>query len=466
MESQISQTEPGVPHLPLASIALEPLLTRDYESRPTLFYDRLRAKHGPVAPVDVLGVPVWLVIGYPQMLEIMRDTRGIWSRRLDSWRARVEGRVPHDWPLMPAFEIDATVSKDGAELARLRGAWSAALRPFQERGRPQAKALEQAIAQYCDDLITLMTEGGAKTGLADLSAQYSRPLSLMIAGRLLGFEGQLTENFVMDIWRALDGGPDAAEAMARTTANITEVCAAKMANPGEDVPSYMLAALPDIGLDQLQREIHMMFGLLADHTGTLILNTALEVIIGDSGARDSVSAGMIQEAVNRAAISSPPMANLLFRFPKVDVRVGRYLINAGDPVMVSPAGAHGDPAFTASLSPDSIYSSRAHLTYGAGPHSCLGRDLVTVIATIAVGRLFERFSALRLALPPDQLPWRSSPLMRSLRALPINYEVAPRPTGGRTWATTAPAARPGAAAEQEAPLSLARRIVRALTGKS
>ncbi|MEV7802887.1 hypothetical protein AB0O28_08055 [Microbispora sp. NPDC088329] len=49
-------------------------------------------------------------------------------------------------------------------------------------------------------------------------------------------------------------------------------------------------------------------------------------------------------------------------------------------------------------------------------------------------RLLERFSALKLALPPDQLPWRPSLLMRALRSLPVQYEVrqgfVPRPGHG------------------------------------
>src|SRR5690606_6041853 len=69
----------------------------------------------------------------------------------------------------------------------------------------------------------------------------------------------------------------------------------------------------------------------------------------------------------------------------------------------------------------------AHLAWGAGPHACLGRELATTITTIAVERLFDRFSGLRLALPADQLPWRSSPMIRGLRALPVKYELAEEP---------------------------------------
>ena len=39
---------------PLSSMPVEPLLTRDYDADPALVHDHLRAKYGPVAPVDLL----------------------------------------------------------------------------------------------------------------------------------------------------------------------------------------------------------------------------------------------------------------------------------------------------------------------------------------------------------------------------------------------------------------------------
>ncbi|MFF0525100.1 cytochrome [Actinomadura nitritigenes] len=424
MEPQIPQAEAAPAHPPLESLAVQPLLNRDYETRPAVFYERLRAEYGPVAPVDVLGAPVWLVIGYPQTLEILRDSRGVWSRRLDSWRAYREGAVPADWPLLPVVESDNCGFRDGADSTRLRSAWSEGLRPFQDRTRPEAKALEEAVRRYADELIDVLAENGGRTGYADLAAQYARPLPLMVVGRLLGTGADEDDGLIVDLWRVLDAGPDAHEASTRLLARMAGVCAARAASPGQDLPSYMLAAVPDLTAEELTGEMAMMTGLVGDVTGTLICNTITEVLIGETGARDSLSAGMIQEAINRASTANPPMANLAFRWPRSDVRVGRFQIAAGDPVMVSPAAAHLDPAFTGNAAPDSIYSSRAHLAWSAGPHACLGRDLATTVTTIAVERLFERFAGLRLALPPDQLAWRSSPLIRGLRSLPVDYELA------------------------------------------
>ncbi|MGH3390511.1 MAG: hypothetical protein ACRDOO_16715 [Actinomadura sp.] len=195
---------------PLDSMPVEPLLTRDFEIRPEVVYERLRERHGPVAPIDLLGVRTWLALGYPQVLEILRNDTGIWSKRLDDWRDRTEGRVPPGWPLSPALEVNHVIFQEGERLADLRGAWRAALRPYQDRTQPQAKQLEAVVATCADDLVTLMSEGGGRTGWADLSAQYTRPLPLMVVNHLLGFENSQGDDALMDMWRVLDAGPDSA----------------------------------------------------------------------------------------------------------------------------------------------------------------------------------------------------------------------------------------------------------------
>ncbi|WP_344938035.1 cytochrome P450 [Sphaerisporangium flaviroseum] len=409
------------PYVPLSSISVEPLLGGDYDSDPGLVYKRLRTKYGPVAPVDLLGVPVWLVLGYTEVLQVLQNQGGIWNKHLRYWRARAEGRISPAWPLTPIFESDNSAFHDGAQLRRLRHAWTAGLAPFQDPTRPQAQALERAIEQYADDLITLLAEGGGN-GWADLSAQYARPLPLMVSNRLLGFESIQGDDVLMDVWRVLDAGPDATAASQRLIAAVTDLALTKMRHPGDDLPSYMLAAVPGLSVEELSREILMLPGLIGDFTGSLICNTLVEVM-GNPDARATLSQG-IEEVVNRVALANSPMANLTFRFPAVDVQLGRFVIAAGDPVMLSIAGAHADPQFGGALDPQAMRSTRAHLAWGAGPHSCLGRQLAMRVTTIAVSRLFERFSRVRLAMPPDQLPWRSSPMARTLRSLPVQFELA------------------------------------------
>ncbi|MBK3625086.1 cytochrome P450 [Streptomyces asoensis] len=408
----------------LEALAPQPLLTRDYETRPSLVYERLRQRHGAVAPVDLLGVPAWLVLGYRESLEVLQNDAG-WPKGLENWRARSEGRVPADWPLAPSLEVNHVLIQGGPDYRPLRTAWDAALKPFQDPRHAQAKRLKTAVTAYADELISLVGRAGG-TGWADLSAQFARPLPLMVASHLLGFPGSQGDDALMDMWRVLDAGPDAEPALERLLAALAELGAGKRDKPGEDFPSYLLAAHPDLSLDQLARELFMLLGMTSDHVGILISNTVVEVISGEGGVRASLSAGMVRESMNRVVMRKPPLVNFVPRFAAEDTPLGNYTIRAGDPVWVSSAAAHADPLFAGAVE-SATTSTRAHLAWGAGPRQCPARELASTVAAVGVGRLFERFTHLDLALPVDQLPWRSSPFMRGLRSLPVRYELAATP---------------------------------------
>ncbi|MFF0160726.1 cytochrome P450 [Streptomyces sp. NPDC005263] len=439
MGSQLSDGS-AARHEPLEAMSLEPLMTRDYETRPALVYERLRRTHGPVAPVDLLGVPVWLVLGYKESLEVLQNDSA-WPKGLENWRARREGRLPEDWPLAPSLDVNHILIQGGADYPSLRGAWDAALRPFQDPRQPQARQLRAKVARDADELITLFSQGG-RSGWADLSAQFSRPLPLMVASHLLGFPGSQHDDVLMDMWRVLDAGPDAGPALERLLAALAELGAWKMKEPGEDFPSYLLAAHPGLGVEELSRELMMLLGMTSDHVGILISNAVVEVISGNGSARDSLSAGMIRETMNRVVMQKPPLVNFVPRFPLTDTRLGDYTIAAGDPVWVSVGAAHADPAFSEGVCPARTISTRAHLAWGAGPRQCPARELATTTASIGVSRLLERLSGLELSLPVDQLPWRSSPFMRGLRSLPVRYTLADTPARPETEAAGTPVVPP------------------------
>lgn len=430
----------------LEEMSPEPLLTRDYERHPALVYERLRQAHGPVAPVDLLGVPAWLVLGYRESLQVLQDNDG-WPKGLENWRARSEGRVPSDWPLGPSLEVNHILIQGGSAYPALRTAWDAALRPFQDPRSPQAVRLKAAVSSYADELITLIGEGG-RTGVTDLSAQFSRPLPLMVASHLLGFPGSQGDDALMDMWRILDAGPDAEAALERLLKTLSELAAAKTREPGDDFPSYLLATHPELSQDELARELFMLLGMTSDHVGILISNTVVDVISGEGGVRATLSAGMVKESINRVVMRKPPLVNFVPRFAAEDTPLGNHVIHAGEPVWVSPAAAHADPLFAERMASDSTLSSRAHLSWGAGPRQCPARELASTVAAVGVTRLTERFSHLTLALPADQLPWRSSPFMRGLRSLPTRYRLASQPgppaesRDGRKESASAPAPAP------------------------
>jgi len=441
---------PGIRALPAA--LLTPLLTRDFDVRAAT-YESLRAAHGPVAPIDLLGVPCWFVLGYAEVLEVLRNDTGVWSKRLEDWRGYTQGTVPADWPLLPAFRAGGVPFAEGREHSELRAAWSAALRPFQDRSQGAARRLEARVRRQADELISLLGERGAE-GNADLVDEYARPLMLMAVDLLAGF-GEVGDEVMRDIRSLLDGGPQTAEASARLLDLCGRVCADRRRAPEEDFPSRLIAAWPECTDEQAATAVMHLVSMLGELTTALICGTLLEVLYQETA---DTTTGMIRETVNRAAMVHPPYANLTFRFALADTVLGGTVIAAGDPVMLSVAAAHTDPSFAGAHDPSSVFSSRAHLAWGAGAHQCPGGPLATTLATIAVERLQEQMAWLEPTLPPDRLPWRSSVLMRGLRSLPVRYGLrSPSPVPPSPERRSAPAESGGAGSGR-----MLRRLVRIL----
>ncbi|MEU6146134.1 cytochrome [Streptomyces sp. NPDC047081] len=425
----------------LESLPVQPLLTSEFDADPGAVYGRLRRQYGPVAPVGLMGVPVWLVLDYREVLEVLRN-ESQWRRDIRYWRARAEGRLPHDWPLLAGYEVRQTMFMDEEEHRAARGTLHSALRPFQEARSPQGWELRAAVASYADELVGVLAAESGTAGFADLGAQYTRPLLLMVTTKLFGCPVELGDELVMDLWRMLDGGPDAGPATGRALAAMTRLAAHRRARPGDDLTSYMLLTDPKLTDEQLGRELFMNAVYLNDITGNMVMNTLLEVLRGNATVRRSLSAGQLGETVNRAALANPPVANMCFRFAARDVRLGNFWVRAGDAVSPSAAAAHQDLlAIGSSPMVGSAVSTRAHLGWGAGPHQCpsAARELGGMIVATAVGRVFEHFGRAELTLPPDQLPWRAGPVVRGLKLLPVRYELSgPPPTVPRPQDAAAP----------------------------
>jgi cytochrome P450 len=105
------------------------------------------------------------------------------------------------------------------------------------------------------------------------------------------------------------------------------------------------------------------------------------------------------------------------------VPIGGAVIAAGEPVLVSYAGACRDPEqFPV---PDRLDLRRAdsggHLAFSHGLHYCLGAPLARAEGQIAISALLGSCHDLALAVEPGELSWRRSRLVRSLRRLPVTF---------------------------------------------
>jgi hypothetical protein len=68
---------------------------------------------------------------------------------------------------------------------------------------------------------------------------------------------------------------------------------------------------------------------------------------------------------------------------------------------------------------DVTREDNAHLAFGHGVHFCLSAPLARQEARIAFATRLRRFPGIALAIPPEQVRWRSSGLLGGPVSLPV-----------------------------------------------
>ena len=110
------------------------------------------------------------------------------------------------------------------------------------------------------------------------------------------------------------------------------------------------------------------------------------------------------------------------RWTRVDVAVGGVTIPAGDLVLLAMQSANLDRrVFDDPGVFDVTRQGNPDLTFGHGPHYCLGAPLARIELQVVFGTLFKRFPGLQLAVPAEELRIRSDRLIRGLVELPVTW---------------------------------------------
>jgi cytochrome P450 len=107
------------------------------------------------------------------------------------------------------------------------------------------------------------------------------------------------------------------------------------------------------------------------------------------------------------------------RVAKEDVVLDGKTIRRGQFVYLMLGAANRDPARFPD--PDRLDITRKdnhHLSFGQGPHFCLGAPLARLEAQLAFGTLLKRFSTISLAA--DRLDYRETFNLHGLQSLPIH----------------------------------------------
>lgn len=105
-----------------------------------------------------------------------------------------------------------------------------------------------------------------------------------------------------------------------------------------------------------------------------------------------------------------------------DVDVGGHQVKAGDGVIAAINVANLDPErFAAGPALDITNDARHHLAFGYGPHQCLGQALARVELEEAYRAVVRRVPTLRVAVPFDEIRFKSDMAVYGVHELPVDW---------------------------------------------
>ncbi|WP_165990152.1 cytochrome P450 [Streptomyces sp. YIM 98790] len=415
--------------------APEPLYTEEFAADPGAVYARLR-KHGPAAPVELApGVRATMVTGYAEALYVLRSPE-LFVKDSRRWPELRDGTVPPAGPvaLTLAHKPHCYLS-DGQEHLRLRQTISDALDGVDSA--TLRSVVEEVAGGLADALRRQAWDGPAggpgdgHGGRADLLADYAVPLCALVFNRISGcppaHAERLQEAATTLAVAYRSGDPAAArDAWQDLLAATRELVAHKRRHPGDDLLSRMADHPAGLTDSELAHQYLLVASFAVPPQHNLIV-AVLRLLLAGDGFGGDLSGGSlpVEDAIDEVLWTHPPLANRGVYFPVRDTLLGDTVLPAWRPVVVSFAAANADLA----PDPERRRGSRAHLAWGAGPHTCPARGHARLIATVAVETLLDRLPDLRPAVPAEELRWLPGPFFRALQALPVTgIPPAPAPT--------------------------------------
>ncbi|GAA0359424.1 cytochrome P450 [Actinoallomurus spadix] len=386
-----------------AHSGLLPLHGPEFATDPAGTYAALR-RHGSAAPVELApGVPGTLVVGYQAALDVLRD-----PITFPKDPRRWEATVAPDCPLLPmmAYRPNCMFS-DGAAHTRLRAAVTDSL------ARVDSNILRGWVERNADSLIARF----AHVGQADLITEYARVLPLLVFNAMFGCPSVIADRLVEGMSGIFEG-TDAEKANMILGEAVMELVAYKRANPGADVTSWLMAHPAGLTDEEMLHQLVTLVGAGTEPEQNLIANTML-LLLSDDHFADDLSGGSlaIEDALDAVLWTDPPIANYAVTYPPKDTDLHGARLPADQPVVISFAAANTDPSLTS----EGRTGNRAHLAWGAGPHTCPAQGHGRLIASVAVEKLLDKLPGMELALPADRLQWRPGMFHRALTALPVRF---------------------------------------------
>lgn len=382
----------------------------EYWHAPFDLYARLH-EQGPIHRVCLPdGIPVWLVTGYAEVREALRDDR------LARHRKYANADYTNDLP-PEGLPESRLVMEDPPEHTKTRRLVNFAFVPR------RMELLRPKIHELVDDLLDDVEAKGANGAVVDLVDAFCAPLPITVICDLIGVPEE--ERVYIREWgervftHNLVNPMGIGEAMARALVE-------RRTNPKDDLLTLWAQVTDDEGNllppEDLSHMGIIMFAAGYDSTMGMLACSSIALMERPDYAKRLANADPdeLKRLMEEMFRMYSPTQRGFRRFAKEDLTIAGQKISAGDTVLLSIGAADRDPKkFPNPNELDFDRTENQHVVFGRGPHHCPGSELARIENGIALQQLFRRFPNMKLAVPLDELQWRESTLIRLPVALPV-----------------------------------------------
>jgi cytochrome P450 len=382
----------------------------EYWYAPFDTYSEFHAK-GPVHRVCLPdGIPVWLVTGYTEVYDALRDPRLARQRKYAG--PDYTNQLPPEG--LPQSRL---VMEDAPEHTKTRRLVNFGFVPRRMR------LLKPKIHQLVADLLDDIERKGADGAVVDLMDVFCAPLPITVVCDLIGVPEE--ERVHIREWGELVfsgklvNPQGIGEAMARALVE-------RRTNPKDDLLSTWAEVTDDDGNllppEDLSHFAIIMFAAGYDSTMGMLSCSSIALMQRPEYAARLANADEdeLHKLMEEMFRMYSPTQRGFRRFAREDLELGGQQISAGDTVFLSIGAADRDPdKFPHANELDFDRTENKHLVFGRGPHACPGAELARIENGIALQELFRRFPNMRMAVPEEELTWRESTLIRLPVSLPV-----------------------------------------------
>lgn len=295
------------------------------------------------------------------------------------------------------------------------------------RQKQLARWEDELVRQTANELIDQF----AARGSADLVPEFTFPYPTKIIAGLLGLPREDYRKFQrwsIDILNFHSKRDQAIAASREIQDYLTDILAERRVNPREDIISDLATAELD-GQRLSDDEIYSFVRLLLPagvettyrSTGNLIYLLLSRPDLLDAVRRDRA---LVPQAIEEALRYETPLLNFT-RVATKDTELGGVAIPAGSTLLLMNAAANRDEDRYADPETFDIFrpDPKPHISFGSGPHVCIGMHLARLEMRVALNLLLDRLPNLRLD-PDGHDPHIRGQIFRSPTSLPVVFDPA------------------------------------------